>query len=188
MVFAELRMLNDLIDLGTGFSYMNNLSFSDSVYNIQWELNIICHDGRKDACRIERSCALAGLLYVECFLRDVNPSSMVVARFVQSLHTSMEETAKTSKKSLLDNSNSSTLVDLWFWSLFLGGMIINVATKDEKDNWFAHQLAQIIGQMDIAGWESVESKLRKVCYSCSKMRELGQAFWLIVQSHSKSQT
>jgi hypothetical protein len=73
-------MLNCFIDAGTGFSYLHSLSFSDSVYDIQWKLNTIHQDWRSDARHIERACALAGLLYVECFLRDVNPCSTVVAR------------------------------------------------------------------------------------------------------------
>lgn len=175
--FAELQILNDFIDTGTGFSYSTSISCSDSVYNIQWKLNTIYHDWRDNADRIERSCALAGLSYVECFLRDVNPSSTVVARFSESLRTSMEETASIFQDSLLDTLTATGLVDFWFWSLFLGGVIVNTPSSDGEGNWFADQLAMIISHMELTSWKSAESKLQTVCYSSLKMRGLGQAFW-----------
>jgi hypothetical protein len=96
----------------------------------------------------------------------------------------MEETADIFQESLLNTSTTTSLVNLWFWSLFLGSVIINASSQNGEGNWFADQLAQINRHTEFSSWEFVESKLQTVCYSSSKMRGLGQVFWQKVHVQS----
>jgi hypothetical protein len=129
-----------------------HIRLSDAVYSVQREF-ILASDAFRTTPGVDQFCCIAGLIFVECFLRDVNPNAKIVELLNQRLRASISQL----ESAVQEESNASRS------SLLLWGLIIGAVTS-EHVNWHVQELAFLAQSLDVQSWGDMERRIREVVF------------------------
>ena len=176
--FQSLRHLTDLRDSTNKRNSLKleDIGYSDWIYLTQRALMSILESSNKNRIGLGRCCSLAGLLYVECYLRDVIPSSRMVCDLVTRLVSSLQELKLNARHRASDQVSGHWI----FWTIFVGAIAAkrsnskgSSAMREKLMKW----LALISGNFTNKPWSVVEKSLRAICWSEKGGKLVGALLW-----------
>ena len=174
--FDELQQLSSLLGASdANLSSVQGVQLNDAVYSIQKRFMSLYRTIKDYKGREDRSWYLAALLYVECFLRDVSPDSAVALRFTHQLKSIVVETTWP----WVPQSDDARQSQLWFWTLFVGGV---VTLESEESYWFADQAHPFCESLHLKSWKEAETTLRLVCWPGERLSNVGSSFFQKMQA------
>ena len=180
-LFDDLRHLSGfLAGKYPDFSHkIDDISCSDKLYSVNRRLVSLLDQYRDKTSRIERSCCIAALMYINCYLREVRPLTRIIRDFVVQLKASMIELdGSTGTLQSVDDVAISKLV---VWALVLGA---TMAPAGPERTWFISRLMYMLDIMHVVYWEDVEVMLKTIVWP-EEVLPTG-SMWKIVENTLKS--
>lgn len=178
--FHRLHKLTDILNTNhaTVHLKLEDISYSDEVYLVQREfLSIIRFFGENRGCG-HSSCSIAGMIFVECCLRDVSTSSRIVCDLVARVVVSLED----SERGPRHQAEGGILDLLIFWVLFVGAAATerNTAVREKLVKWLVFVCRRLMQEP----WTKTEETLKRISWVERGGRLFGAPLWEeITQSH-----
>jgi hypothetical protein len=151
---AKLQRLSSRLDSNQTDSGGDSahLWLGDALYSVLRELMLLA-DEFKNTPGLGQACCIAGIIYVECFLRNENPKTKILEMLNARLQRSMLK-FKEAFGIGADERESRLLL----WSLFVG------AVSSKHFDWYIQALASLPRSTEILGWNSVDSNLKDIAF------------------------
>lgn len=122
---------------------------------------------------LSRCCALGGLVYVECCLRDVSPRSRIVCDLVARLVTSLDEL-----KLQPQNQIPNQVYGHWiFWAVFVGAAAAERNTSTADREKLVKWLGLVAGRFKHQPWPEIYKSLRRISWSERGGGLVGASLW-----------
>lgn len=151
------------------------ITLSDSVYALQRKFVTLSYAAQGHSKREHRSWYSAALVFMECFVRDVEPNSVMARRLVQKLRRSIIDLG-----ALKIDRPDPWRSHVWLWCLYVGGM---TAVDKPTKEWFVGQILPVCISSQICEWSQMEDALKMVCWSGTRTLAAGRRFWQILQEN-----
>jgi hypothetical protein len=165
----ELRALTHLLSphfrQPDKIAHLDHLAYSDRVYFLQRRLMLLTHDfdfppsTSKSASAIAPLSCIAGLIFVECILRDIAPSARIIGtllkRLVVAIVTSMAD---------LEGCNVEGLMKVVFWTLAVGATVSTEGNGTGSRGWFIVFLIKLRHALQLKTWEDADEVLKCVTW------------------------
>ena len=147
------RLISYLIPNDAGIvSVSPHLGLSDATYSIQREL-VLASDAFKETLGLDRICCVAGLISIECFLRQVNPNANIVGIMNERIQTSISQFGGAGR--VEPETRSSTLL---LWACFVG------AVTSKQIDWYLQQIALFVEALGLQNWVEVAQILEEIAF------------------------
>lgn len=170
--FRGLHKLTDILNASfdtprTGA--WDDVSYSDAVYSIQRTLLDIANNSHGQLACLDKCCSVGGLIYVNCCLRDVSPTSRGVCDLVSNLVPCLDKVKKQQQKLMAGQVNGHWL----FWAIFVGAAAARRSSAADR----AKLLGLMAGKITGEPWAKIEKSLARICW-CEKVGTLvGAPLW-----------
>ena len=150
---GKLRHLNSyLISIrGNSASVLPQLALSDATYNLQRDL-VVASNAFKKTTGLDHICCIAGLIFVERFLRQVNPNANIVGVLNERLQTSISEVEGGAQFSVSENPT------VLLWACFIG------AVTSKQVDWYLRYIVAIVESLEIRTWVQVDNILTAIVF------------------------
>ncbi|KAG0647654.1 hypothetical protein D0Z07_6718 [Hyphodiscus hymeniophilus] len=180
-VFESLHALTDILDWARKMSIsdLDDICYSDWLYLTQRALMFILENSKRTKYGLDTCCSIAGLIYVECCLRDANTSCRIVCDLVARLVDSLEQLKIRPRHEVCHQVYGHWI----FWAIFVGAVAAehqersnvegSAAAKDKLMRW----LAAVSGNFIDKPWLEVEKSLRAICWSDMGGTFVGAFLW-----------
>lgn len=135
-----------------------------------YEEDLICiqHDLLMSECsaeqQLENACRLAALIFLQTIMRE--------RPFVKSASTLL---SRELKKSLLALEPERLPTNLFFWVIFMGGL---VSARTEESLWYRTKLCEfLVWHPDLISWKDAKGELGKTLWIDCIQEEYGVKLW-----------
>ena len=178
--FHRLHKLTDILNANhtTVHLKLEDVSYSDEVYLVQREFLSIIRVFGENRGYGQSSCSIAGMIYVECCLRDVSTSSRIVRDLVARLVDSLEDLEREPRC----QAEAGTLNHLIFWVLFVGATAAerNTAVREKLVEWLISVCRRLVQEP----WTKTQETLKRISWVERGGRLFGAPLWEeVTQSH-----
>ena len=178
--FHRLHKLTDILNTNhtTVRLKLEDVSYSDEVYLVQREFLFIRFSGENRGCG-QSSCSIAGMIYVECCLRDVSTSSRIVCDLVARLVDSLEDLEREPRY----QAEGGILNHLIFWVLFVGATAAerNTVAREKLVKWLVFVCRKLMQEP----WTKTQETLKRISWVERGGRLLGAPLWEdVIQGHT----
>jgi hypothetical protein len=167
-----LRGLTELLNSAATFPEANleEICYGDKVHSVKRQLMQISQS-QSHRNSIDKPSSLAGLIYVECCLRDVSPNRRIVRDLVIRLVGSLKEVENNALK-LIDGAEVCYLI---FWTLFLGSCAArsNTAERETLMNWLGPVTKRVVREP----WTRLQESLKKISWLEREVHLEGALLW-----------
>lgn len=119
----------------------------------------------EDTPGIDQCCCIAGLIYVKCFLRSVNPNTKIVQTLHERLQSSISKLAEVLPYEPIDRKSR-----LLLWAFWIG------ASTSSNQAWYVKELASQIPPLIVSSWEDLEGVFKELTFPESFI-PFAKGFW-----------
>ncbi|KAK9364507.1 hypothetical protein V1509DRAFT_613407 [Lipomyces kononenkoae] len=153
-VFADIQHLSRLLEMEYT-SELDQLLSTDSVCLVERRLiYIIATTTDSHHSKVERTCCLAGLIFIKCFLCRVSPNYAIIRRLIEKLAASIDGQLPSSRGYKPYSGSTEFVV----WSVFVGA----VAADSNRRRWFIERL--VTNDLMKQDWGEVKAALQQICF------------------------
>lgn len=179
--FHRLRKLTDILNMDPTATCrkLEDISYGDAVYSVQREFMAIVRCFTEHSQRGQSACSLAGLIYVECCLRDVSPRSRIVCDLVDRLVDALSDMEREPRFQPEDEMPTHLL----FWLLFIGAAAAeeNTVVREKLMKWLAFLCRRLIHEP----WTKTQETLKRISWVERGGRLFGAPLWEeLTRNHS----
>ena len=166
-ILNTIRELSSIIDRGRGPGrvVLYDVGNSDAICLAQQRLHALYHARSTTTNEPHRCWCIAGTLYIECVLRNLNLRAATIRRSSHALEKLCIGCRHTSQNDMASKDSA-----IWLWTLTLGGIT-------SGSDFFVESLAAVCSSMQLLYWNDVERVLEQLCWPKSKFSAAGRRLW-----------
>ena len=134
----------------------------------------VVHNNARKTSQIDRSCAIAALIYVHAGLCDVKLHSKIIRVLVSRLKSSLQVLMSESKPAPTGVQTAKKML----WALYFGGVAAMVGPERE---WLARKLISSCEALDLRVWTDMKAILDTVFWKADWEKPAG-ALWRYLET------
>ncbi|KAH8800257.1 fungal-specific transcription factor domain-containing protein [Xylogone sp. PMI_703] len=153
-LFADIQSLSRLLE-DKNASELDQLSSTNTVYLTKRRLIYALASSTDyfDHLKLEQTCCLAGLIFIECFLCRTSPNSVIIRRLVEKLENAIAEQLPSTGGPRSHNGSTKFLL----WSVCVGAI---AAASNRR--WFIERI--VANNFMKQDWGEVKETLQQICF------------------------